>query len=229
MTGRSRVFADRRDAGRALAAGVAAYLRDLPPAPGRPLVLALPRGGVPVGFEVADVVDADLDVTVVRKIGAPGRPELGVGAVAEDEEAVFDDRHLAHLRLRRQELTSTVEEEIAELRRRVRRYRGDRPAPRVGDRVVIVVDDGLATGATARAALRSLRRGGPRRLVMAVPVCAADAASALAGEADAVLCVARPEPFRAVGAWYADFTQTTDDEVVSLLARARAARTMPAR
>lgn len=220
-------FADRMAAGRALVAGVSARLDTPPGVAGGPLVFALPRGGVPVGFEIALAVGAELDVLVVRKIGAPGRPELGVGAIAEDEQPLFDLRHLAYLGLTPDDLADTVQQEIAELRRRVRRYRGDRPPAAVAGRVVVVVDDGLATGATARAALRALRRSRPARLIFAAPVCARDSAELVIGEADDVVCAASPEPFGAVGAWYDDFSQTTDEEVVRLLARARARR--PAR
>lgn len=217
-------FVDRASGGRALAMEVVARLGPLPPGSDRPLVLGLPRGGVPVAFEVARALGAELDVTVVRKIGAPGRPELGVGALAEDETPVFDERHLAYLGLTPKDLAGTVARETAELRRRLGRYRGKRPQPNINGRLVVVVDDGLATGVTARAALRSLRKAGPRRLIFAAPVCAADSTALLAGDADEVICVAKPEPFRAVGAWYADFSQTTDDEVVEMLRRAAGER-----
>jgi predicted phosphoribosyltransferase len=216
-------FADRVAAGRALATRVAAHLRPYLDRSGPPLVLALPRGGVPVAAQVSVVVGGDLDVVVARKIGMPGHPEVGVGAVAEDEQPLFDQHQMAYLGLRPANLVDTVDREIVELRRRVRRYRGDRPPPSAAGRLVIVVDDGLATGVTARAALRALRKCGPARLSFAAPVCAADSADLLIGDADEVVCVARPEPFGAVGSWYADFSQTTDEEVVALLTRYRPA------
>lgn len=212
-------FADRVAGGQALGILLAGRLGPSRVGTGgRPLVLALPRGGVPVGAVVAHALGADLDVLVVRKIGAPGHAEFGVGAVAEDEQPIFDQRHLAQLGLGPEDLADTVAREIEEVRRRTALYRGDRPAPRVAGRLVIVVDDGLATGATARAALRSLRRAGPARLVFAAPVCAADAPRLLRDEADEVVCASAPEPFGAVGAWYLDFSQTSDREVVELLA-----------
>jgi len=214
-----RIFADRDDAGRALAEHVARHLPE-GPAHGRPLVLALPRGGVPVAGHVAERISGDLDVIIVRKIGAPGHPEFGVGAVAEDGPPVFDHAALSHLGLVEADLAGTVERERAELARRVLRYRGDRPAPAVSGRVVVVVDDGLATGVTARAALRWLAARGPHRLMLAVPVCSRQARVALAGEADPVVCLSAPEPFSSVGRWYDDFRQLTDDDVARSLAPA---------
>jgi predicted phosphoribosyltransferase len=207
------LFADRRDAGRALAGPVAdAGLDD-------PLVLALPRGGVPVGYEVAAALGAELDVVVARKVGVPWRPELGVGAVTGDGPPVFDAEILRLAGLTAADLAPVVERERGEVRRRLARYRGDRPPPRVAGRSVVVVDDGLATGVTARAALGALRAQSPARLVFAAPVCAAEPAEALAGDCDQVICVHRLDDFVAVGRWYRDFTQITDAEVVALLDR----------
>lgn len=212
-------FADRRAAGRLLAV----RLRREPvlaAAAGPPLVLALPRGGVPVAREVADVLGAPLDVLVTRKIGYPNQPELGVGAIAEGGEPVYDELLLRRLGLTRAVLARVVDSERAELRRRVAAYRGGRPPPDVAGRQVVLVDDGLATGVTARAALRSLRAGAARRTVLAVPVAAPSSAAAMRAEADEVVTLAAPAAFRAVGEWYASFGQLTDADVLALLGRA---------
>jgi putative phosphoribosyl transferase len=232
VTAAPPLFADRRAAGRLLAA----RLRHVLPAPGgqpaegepagaspapaaSPLVLALPRGGVPVGREVADALSAPLDVLVTRKIGYPRQPELGVGAVAEGGEPVYDDEFLRRLGLSRGDLAPVVARERAELERRVRVYRGGRPPPDVAGRLVILVDDGLATGVTARAALRSLRSRSAGQTVLAVPVAAPSSAAAMLREADSVVALALPETFRAVGEWYVSFGQLTDSDVLELLDR----------
>lgn len=210
-------FADRREAGQRLAARVAELgLSD-------PVVLALPRGGVPVGYEVARGLSAPLDVLVVRKIGAPAQPELGVGAIAEGGEPLLDEGMLARLGRSRAELEPTISREREEVERRVRRYRGDLPALDVRGRTIVIVDDGLATGSTARAALRSPRAREAARIVLAVPVCAAETAERLRAEAHDIVCVAAPVDFRAVGAWYDRFEQTPDEVVVALLREARQA------
>jgi putative phosphoribosyl transferase len=208
-------FADRRGAGRLLA--VRLQQTGELPAGARPLVLALPRGGVPVGREVADRLGAPLDVLVTRKIGYPYQPELGVGAIAEGGEPVYDDALLARLRLTRAALGRVVEREQAELSRRVKVYRGGRPPPDVAGRTVILVDDGLATGVTARAALRSLRARSAGWTVLAIPVAAPSSAAAMRDEADSVVTLATPTAFRAVGEWYASFGQLTDSDVLELL------------
>lgn len=208
-------FADRADAGRRL--GDLLRGRDLVD----PVVLALPRGGVPVGYEVAAALGAPLDVLVARKIGAPFQPELGVGALAEDGPPIFDDATLAALGLTAADLAPTVAREQAELARRVQHYRGNRPALPVADRTVVLVDDGLATGATARAALRSLRARGPAFVILAVPVGPPDAARFMRPDADEVVLVDAPDRLSSVGQWYRDFTQTSDETVVALLAAAR--------
>lgn len=208
-------FADRSDAGRQLAA------RLLPLADERPLVLGLPRGGVPVAEEVASLLGASLEIFAVRKLGAPHNPEYGIGAIAEGGARVFDDEALALLEIDGAELAGIVEREAAELRRRVAAYRGDREPVAVCDRTVIVVDDGVATGVTDTAALRGVRRRRPRRLILAVPVCPPDSLARLYEEADEVVCLVAPPRLQGVGQWYADFGQVSDAEVIAALARTR--------
>ncbi|MEV6846448.1 phosphoribosyltransferase family protein [Actinoplanes sp. NPDC051411] len=210
------LFADRDQAGRELADEIT---RLCPPgaADQRPLVLALPRGGVPVAAHVAAAIDADLGVVVARKIGAPGRPEYGIGAIAEDGPPTFDIEALDALGLTETDLAGAVAAERTELARRIRRYRGDRPLPAMTGRTVILVDDGLATGVTAVATLRWLRLRAPARLMLAVPVCAAAARDLVDAESDQVVCLHMPPLFRAVGRWYDDFAQLTDADVDRLL------------
>jgi predicted phosphoribosyltransferase len=215
-------FLDRREAGRMLAGPLrelqlAGEMRD-------PLVLALPRGGVPVGDEVARALHAPLDVLVARKIGAPFNPEFGVGAVAGEGPPLFDERSLDMLGLTAAEMAPRVERERAELRRREDLYRGGRPAPELRGRTVVVVDDGLATGVTARAALHAARVLGPGLLVLAVPVSSAQAAAALETVADRLVCLETPPSFQGVGQWYEDFHQVGDDEVIATLRSSAAAR-----
>ena len=212
-------FADRSAAGRLLGARLLRVAAD--PASGlslaRAVVLALPRGGVPVGRPVSLALQVPLDVLVTRKIGYPLQPELGVGAVAEGGQPVFDAELLARLGLTAAGLAAVVSRERAELDRRVAAYRGGRPAVPVRGRDVIVVDDGLATGVTARAALRAVRAAGARRTVLAVPVAAPASAAAMLAEADLVIVLAEPAEFRAVGEWYQSFGQLKDADVVALL------------
>lgn len=203
-------YEDRREAGRVLADALAHYR-------GRPnlLVLALPRGGVPVAYEVARALKAPLDVFVVRKLGFPGHEEYAMGAIASGGVRVMNP--VPGLPVTPEAVAAAVARELPELQRRERLYRGQRPAPDLLGRTVIVIDDGLATGATMHAALLAIRQQQPARLVMAVPVGAADSCRALQAVADEVVCVATPEPFHAVGLWYRQFPQTSDDEVRSLL------------
>jgi putative phosphoribosyl transferase len=208
-------FTDRRDAGRRLATALAA-LSDVDL-----LILALPRGGVPVAAEIASALGAPLDIIGVRKIGAPGQPELGVGAVAEGGGLVLDERIMMALGLEERDVADTIDRERREVLRRVERYRGSRPLPDVTGKTVVVVDDGLATGVTATAALRAVRNQRAARVILAVPVCSPAARSALVDEADEIVCMLAPEGFAAVGQWYDDFAQTSDEEVVALLAHAR--------
>jgi predicted phosphoribosyltransferase len=207
-------FRNRTDAGRQLAEKLAAYAN-------RPdvLVLALPRGGVPVGFEVARALGAPLDVFLVRKLGVPGYEELAMGAVAIGGVRVLNDEIVRGLGISEHEIDAAAARELQELARRQRLYRGDRPLPEIAGRTVILVDDGLATGATMRAAIAAVRQQQPARIVVAVPTASPDTCEALKAEADDVVCAMTPEPFLAVGHWYEDFMQTTDDEVRELLAR----------
>ena len=217
-------FLNRSDAGRQLAAEL------LPGYGGRSdvLVLGLPRGGVPVAFEIAVALDAPLDVFVVRKLGLPGHEEFGIGAIASDGVRVVDDSVLRAYGVDSRTLEEITQREQRELERRERRYRDDRPFPAIQDRVVILVDDGLATGSTMRAAVAALRAEGPREIVVAVPVGAPETCSAMARLADDVVCLMTPEPFYAVGLWYENFEQTDDDEVHDLIERA-AMRAVPPR
>ncbi|HEX2569076.1 MAG TPA: phosphoribosyltransferase [Polyangia bacterium] len=209
------IFNDRRDAGRQL---VAQLMASYAGQGQHVVVLGLPRGGVPVAYEVARALGAPLDVFVVRKLGVPGHEELAMGALASGGVQVINEEVLSYLGLDEEAIDVAARAEAAEIARRERLYRGDRPAPVLADRTVIVVDDGLATGATMRAAVAALRRLGPARIVVAVPVGTAATVAELGQEADEVVCLATPEPFWAVGTWYHDFTQTSDAEVRQLLA-----------
>lgn len=207
------IFDDRIDAGRQLAEAV---LRER--LEGEIIVLALPRGGVPVAAEVAAALGAPLDVLIVRKLGAPFNPELAIGAIALGGVVVFNEPLLSQLALDPAAIDAIRDREAAELERRERAYRGPRPAPVIAGRTAIVVDDGVATGATMLAAVAALRVLGPREIVVAVPTCAADASLRLGQAADRVVALSTPEPYIAVGAWYRYFDQLSDDEVVTALA-----------
>jgi putative phosphoribosyl transferase len=207
-------FADRRHAGLVLAEHLDMYAgrTDL-------VVLALPRGGVPIGYEVARHLHAPLDVLVVRKLGAPGHPEFAIGAIAGGGISVLDESFIAAHGVPARVLDAIVQRERAEVVRRERAYRANRPPVVVKGQVVIVVDDGLATGSTMQAAVLALRRQGPAGVVVAVPVGSRQACDALTEMADQVICPLMPEPFSAVGLWYRDFSETTDEEVRQLLAQ----------
>jgi predicted phosphoribosyltransferase len=210
-------YADRRHAGTVLAAHLAMYegREDL-------LVLALPRGGVPVAYEVARALRSPLDVLVVRKLGAPRHPEFAIGAVAGGGITVLDDAFITAQRIPTRVLEDIVEHERAEVRRRERAYRANRPPIAVRGAVTIVVDDGLATGATMQAAVKALRQQGAAGIVVAVPVGSRQACEVLAEVADQVICPLIPEPFSAVGQWYENFSETSDDEVCQILTQATA-------
>ena len=217
MFGHDPEFVDRHEAGRQLAAALQRYRAE------HPLVLALPRGGVPVAYEVANALGADLDLLLVRKIGAPGQPELGLGAVVDgaNPQVVLNEQAMRLTGASRQYLEVEVERQLQELERRRRAYFGNASPRPTTRRTVIVVDDGIATGGTIRSALRAIRRTKPAKLILAVPVAPRDTLSALATEADEIVVLTTPEPFYAVGAHYADFTQTTDEEVKGLLQQSR--------
>jgi putative phosphoribosyl transferase len=207
-----RPFRDRHDAGRLLAEKLRSQA-DRPDA----IVLALPRGGVPVAYEVAQALHVPLDVFVVRKLGVPGHEELALGALATGGVRVLNDPVVRALRLSPQVIDAVTRREQQELERREREYRGNRPPPDLRGRTVILVDDGLATGATMNAAVQAVRRQGPSKVVVAVPVAAPEACADLRRVADEVVCAVAPQNFQAVGLWYADFAQTSDAEVRSLL------------
>ncbi len=207
-------FRDRMDAGRQLARALAGYT-------GRPdvLVLGLPRGGVPVAYEVARALGAELDVFLVRKLGLVGHEELAMGAIASGGIRVLNEQVTDALRVSDEVIDAVEERERRELERREREYRGDRPFPDVTGRTVILVDDGLATGATMRAAARAIEARDPARLVVAAPVAAPETCEALREQVDEVVCVLTPEGFHAVGLWYDDFRPTSDEEVRACLDR----------
>lgn len=210
------LFADRRDAGRRLGQALHQRAHELLLAPagsGDVLVLALPRGGAPVGAAVAQALEAPLDLWLVRKLGLPGQPEYAMGAIASGDARVLNTATLERLAISASALDTITRAELRELHRRERLYRGHRPWPEIAGRTVVLVDDGLATGATMRAAVAALRKQSPARIVVAVPVAAPDTCQLLHHEADKVLCLYTPERFRSVGQWYEDFDQVSDAEV----------------
>lgn len=210
------IFYDRHDAGRQLGE----VLREMN-IEGDILVLALPRGGVPVGYEVAKALGAPLDVWVTRKIGAPGNPEFAIGAVASDGTLILDEEVITQLGIPQEYIDAEVERQMAEIERRLELYRGERPKPRIEGRTVILVDDGVATGSTVRASLMALRKRNPAQLILAVGVGPPSTIRMLEHYADEVVVLATPEPFWAVGRFFRHFEQTSDEEVMRLLEELR--------
>ena len=208
-------FADRKEAGKILAEALSSYVHK-----NNLLVLALPRGGVPVAYEVAKFLHAPMDLWLVRKLGVPGHEELAMGALAGGGLYVINDEVINLMRIGKNIINDVMVHERAELERRNKLYRQGRPPPDVADKTVIVIDDGLATGATMRAAIMSLRQAGADRIIAAAPVGAPSTCRDLEKDADGVLCLFTPEPFYGVGVWYDDFSQTMDREVQSLLQKA---------
>lgn len=215
------LYKDRVDAGKKLAKELSKYANrsDV-------LILALPRGGVPVAFEVAKELNVKMDVFIVRKLGVPGNEELAMGAISSDNIRVLNEDVVRSFQISERVINMVAENELRELERRERAYRGDRTKPEISGSTVILIDDGLATGATMRAAAAALKIKNPAKIVVAVPTGAPDTCELFRREVDEVICVATPEPFYGVGAWYGNFSQTTDEEVCDLLNKARA---LPAR
>ena len=208
-------FLDRPDAGRRLAGALAKYA-DRPEV----IILALPRGGVPVAYEVAHELRAPLDVFLVRKLGLPGHEELAMGAIASGGVRIIDQRLVEMLGVLPEDIEHVTAREQQELERRERLYRDRRPPPDVAGKTVVLVDDGLATGSTMRAAVEALRKEGAGKIVIGVPIAAPDTCESMRSEVDDIVCAVTPEPFRAVGIWYVDFSETSDEEVRELLERA---------
>lgn len=211
-------FRDRTDAGKQLAERLSAY-KDEPDV----VVLALPRGGVPVAYPVAEALNAPLDVFLVRKLGVPGHEELAMGAIASGGVRVLNETVVRALNIPKAVIDAVAEREQQELERRERVYREGRPSVQLRDRICILVDDGLATGASMHAAITALRTYEPREIVVAVPAAAPETCEMFEGEVDDLICVFTPEPFYGVGMWYADFSQTTDEEVIAYLRKAAGA------
>ena len=213
------MFIDRAQAGRELARALDKYKGE------DVVVLALPRGGVPVGYEIARALQAPLDFILVRKLGAPGQPELGLGAVVDGDhpESVFNEDLMNLLEVSPEYLAEETQTQLREIRRRQEHYRKGRPAPRLSGSTVVVVDDGVATGATVRAALRGIRRSAPAKLILAIPVAPAEAVEALRPDVDELVCLDIPADFTALGQFYEDFSQVSDQEVIQFLEAAASA------
>lgn len=215
MSHGAAVFRDREDAGKKLSDRLTQYQDE------DALVLALPRGGVPIGYEIARALNVPLDVLVARKLGAPGQPELAIGAVAPGGVRVLNERVIRQLGIPEVWIETVTEKELAEAGRRMRRFRGERPEPEIERRTVILVDDGIATGMTVMAAIMAIREKHPRRIVLAVPVCAESAVETLASQVDELVSLRIPTDLQAIGLWYEDFQQLDDAEVLELLERSR--------
>lgn len=212
---KAALFRDRRDAGRKLAQKLIDYARrdDV-------IVLALPRGGVPVAYEVAKALNLPMDIFIVRKLGLPGHEEVAIGAIASGGIRVLNNDIVRYFKIPEPLIDAVARRELEELERRASAYRGNRPSPDLQGRTVILIDDGLATGASMRAAVAGLRTQSPAQIVVAVPTAAAETCEALEPEVDKLICATTPEPFHGVSRWYEDFSQTTDEEVKTLLAEA---------
>lgn len=221
LRGMMAIFRDRVDAGKRLAKELSKYSN-------RPdvLILALPRGGVPVAFEVAKELNVKMDVFIVRKLGVPGNEELAMGAIASEDVRVLNENVIRSYKIPDRVIATVAANELRELERRERKYRGDRPKPDMKDMTVILIDDGLATGATMHAAVEALKTKHPAKLVVAVPTASPDMCRFFKDIVDEMICLTTPEPFYAVGTWYGDFSQTTDEEVCKLL---KEAQSLPAK
>lgn len=208
-------FHDRNEAGRKLADALISYAN-------KPnlLVLGLPRGGVPVAYAVAEKLHAPLDVFLVRKLGVPGYEELAMGALAWGDVTVFNEEIVSSIHISQNAIKSAIARESEELKRRNTEYRGNKPFPKITGKTIILIDDGLATGATMKAAVTAIQQLHPEKLVVAIPVAAVDSYQTIKQMVDEIVCLETPEPFYAVGAWYSDFSQTTDGEVITLLKQA---------
>ena len=204
-------FKNRREAGQQLAQRLIHYREE------KPIILALPRGGVVVGFEIAQALEAPLDIIIARKIGAPSQPELGIGAVAPGGIRILDEHAVRVLGISEEQIDHITAQELKEMHRRLNLYRGNRPFPEILDSTLILVDDGIATGVTARAAIQSIRRQKPNRIILAVPVAPPETVTKLGAQVDEVVCIITPPDMRAISLWYDNFQQTTDEEVIALL------------
>jgi putative phosphoribosyl transferase len=205
-------YSDRHEAGKILADNLKLYTNNP-----NVMILALPRGGVPVGYEISRALSVPLDIFVVRKLGVPGHEELAMGAIATNDTVIFNQEIINRLHIPSVSIDETIESEKKELKRRETAYRGNKPFPSLKDKIIILVDDGIATGATMRAAIKAVYQKQPLRLILAVPVAALSTYEEMKEKVDEIICPLRPRDFYAVGEWYDDFSQTTDDEVIQLL------------